>query len=143
MSPPTPSASGSLAPTPIPSDWDWVRVAVTAATAQRIADALGVLLPTDRIVDLAYAQADVRLHPHIQNPVTAAVSGMLAHHAAIEAERAGREGLISTIGKDWILGNEMSPPPWGGPPAHPLGYAGAINYGWHLRADARGLRRHR
>ena len=32
-----------------PRDWDWVRVAVTADTAQRIADALGVLLPTNRI----------------------------------------------------------------------------------------------
>ena len=34
---------------------------------------------------------------------------MLEHHAAIEAERAGRDGLLSTIGKDWILGPELFP----------------------------------
>jgi serpin B len=114
-----------------PGDWNWVRIAVTADTAQKIADQLGVLLPTDKILDLAHAQADVHLTPHVQMNVTATTEGMLQHHVAIEAERAGREGLISTIGKDWILGNELCPPPWGGPPAHPLGYDGAINYGWH------------
>ena len=111
-----------------PNDWDWVRVAVTPDTAQRIADALGVLLPTDRIADLAHAQADVRLTPHTQHPVTATTAAMLQHHAAIEAERAGREGLLSTIGKEWILGPELFPAL---SPAHPLGIDGAINYGWH------------
>jgi hypothetical protein len=105
-----------------------VRVAVTPDTAQRIADTLGVLLPTDRIADLAHAQADVRLVPHTQYPVTATTAAMLQHHAAIEAERAGREGLLSTIGKDWILGPELFPV---ASPAHPLGKEGAINYGWH------------
>src|SRR4051812_22293824 len=62
---------GVPGPNADPSDWDWVRVAVTPDTAQRIADTLGVLLPTDRIADLAHAQADVRLTPHPQTPVTA------------------------------------------------------------------------
>jgi hypothetical protein len=119
---------GVPGPNADPSDWDWVRVAVTPDTAQRIADALGVLLPTDRIADLAHAQADVRLTPHTQHPVTATTAAMLHHHAAIEAERAGREGLLSTIGKEWILGPELFP---AGYPAHPLGHDGAINYGWH------------
>jgi hypothetical protein len=110
------------------SDWDWVRVAVTPDAAQRIADALGVLLPTDKIADLAHAQAGVRLTPHTQRPVTATTAAMLQHHAAIEAERAGREGLLSTIGKEWILGPELFPALC---PAHPLGIEGAINYGWH------------
>jgi hypothetical protein len=115
------------------SDWDWVRVAVTPDTAQRIADALGVLLPTDRIADLAHAQADVRLTPHTQYPVTATTAAMLQHHAAIEAERAGREGLLSTIGKEWILGPELFPADY---PAHPLRNDGAINYGWHTLGPA-------
>jgi hypothetical protein len=119
-----------------PGDWDWVRVAVTAETAQRIADALGVLLPTDRIADLVHAQATVRLTPHWQQPVTATTDAMLRHHADIEAERAGRDGLLSTIGKDWILGRELFPTSPGGLPAHPLGWDGAINYGWHTRGPA-------
>jgi hypothetical protein len=119
---------GVPGPNADPRDWDWVRVAVTPDTAQRIADALDVLLPTDRIADLAHAQADVRLTPHTQDPVTATTAAMLEHHAAIEAERAGREGLLSTIGKDWILGPELFPAAL---PAHPLGIDGAINYGWH------------
>ncbi len=123
---------GAPGPNADPGNWDWVRLAVTADTAQRIADQLGVLMPTDRILDLAYAQADVRLTPHIQSPVTATTAAMLEHHRQIEAERAGREGLLSTVGKDWILGPELFPPRPGVPPAHPLGVDGAINYGWHV-----------
>lgn len=111
-----------------PTDWDWVRLAVTATTAQQIADLLGLLLPTDRIADLAHAQADVRLTVHTQNPVTATTAAMLEHHRKIEAERAGRTGLLSTVGKEWILGDELFP---AGHPRHPLGVEGAINYGWH------------
>jgi hypothetical protein len=119
---------GVPGPNEDPSAWDWVRVAVTPDAAQRIADALGVLLPTDRIADLAHTHAEVRLIPHPQQPVTATIAAMLQHHAAIEYERAGREGLLSTIGKDWILGPELFP---AAHPAHPLGKDGAINYGWH------------
>jgi hypothetical protein len=67
-----------------------VRVAVTPDTDQRIADTLGVLLPTDRIDDLAHAQAAVRLNPHTQYPVTATTAAMLPHHAATEVERGAR-----------------------------------------------------
>ena len=109
-------------------DWDWVRMAVIPDTAQRIADVLGVLLPTDKIADLAHQQANVRLTPRFQSPVTATTATMLAHHADIEVERAGRDGLLSTIGKDWILGPELFP---ANAPCHPLGKDGAINYGWH------------
>jgi hypothetical protein len=119
---------GEDGPNADPADWDWVRVAVTATTAQQVADLLGVLLPTDRIADLAYAQADVRLTVHTQTPVTATTAAMLEHHRRIEAERAGRTGLLSTVGKEWILGAELFPTDH---PQHPLGAQGAINYGWH------------
>ena len=121
---------GVQGPNADPLDWDWVRMAVTPNTAQRIADLYGALLPTDRIADLAHAQADVRLTPHTQFPVTSTIAAMLNHHAAIEAERAGRDGLLSTIGKEWILGPELFP---ANHPTHPLGKAGAINYGWHTQ----------
>jgi hypothetical protein len=125
---------GEDGPNASPDDWDWVRVAVTAATAQQIADLLGVLLPTDRIADLAHKQAGVTLTPHTQNPVTATTAAMLKHHAQIEAERAGRTGLLSTVGKEWILGVQLFPAER---PAHPLGKQGAINYGWHAPGPVR------
>jgi hypothetical protein len=116
------------------TDWDWIRIALTATAAQQVADLLGVLLPTDRIADLVFAQADVVLTPHTQQVVTATTAAMLVHHAAIEAERKGRTGLLATVGKEWILGNELYP---AGHPVHPLGPTGAINYGWHTTGPAR------
>jgi len=40
-----------------------VRIDVTADGAQRIADALGTILPTPRILQLIWEQADVRIEP--------------------------------------------------------------------------------
>jgi len=125
---------GEDGPNADPGDWDWVRIALTATAAQQVADLLGVLLPTDRIADLVFAQADVVLSPHTQAVVTASTGAMLAHHALIEAERKGRTGLLATVGKEWILGNELYP---AGHPVHPLGPLGAINYGWHTTGPAR------
>lgn len=122
---------GIPGPNANPDDWDWVRMALTADGAQRVADALGVLLPTDKIADLAHAQADVRLHPHVQGAASATLPAIVQAHADIEAERAGRDGLLSTIGKDWVVTNALFPPPWGGLPPHRFGYDGAVNYGWH------------
>jgi hypothetical protein len=113
-----------------PDDWDWVRLAVTAVVAQQIADLLGVLLPTDRICDLTHRSADVVLRPHPGEPVVSTTARQLRHHAEIEKDRAGRTGLLSTVGKEWILGVDLFPP---SAPRHALGKVGAINYGWHTR----------
>jgi hypothetical protein len=124
---------GVEGPNADPTDWDWVRVSTTATTAQQIADVLGVLMPTARLSDLAYLQADVKLEPHTQNPA-ATTHAMLAHQACIEAERAGRRGLAATVGKDWILAPELWPQDG---PRHPLGIDGAVNYGWHTKQRPR------
>ncbi|MEZ4447196.1 MAG: hypothetical protein R3B72_49410 [Polyangiaceae bacterium] len=86
---------------------DFVRVNVRHPTAQRIADALGALLPTSRISDRAWLQADVRLPPRPQSHDShmAYVERMLAHHDAIERVRAGRTGLVRTVGKDFVNTN--------------------------------------
>jgi hypothetical protein len=118
---------GELGANGDPSDWDWVRLAVSATGAQQIADLLGVLLPTDRIADLTHAAAAVKLTPHPM-PIASDNASLLKHHTAVEAERQGRDGLLSTVGKEWILGNELL--------AHPLGKDGAINYGWHSPGPA-------
>ncbi len=59
---------GVSGPNADPNAWDWVRVAVTPDTAQRIADALGVLLPTDRIADLAHTKPRSGSHPTRRRP---------------------------------------------------------------------------
>jgi len=100
---------------------DWVRVTVNHTTAQEIADHLGCALPTTRIANLAYAQAAVRLSPCFQKPDAqmAFTSRMVQHHRKIEEKRAGRPGLVSNVGKDWVLTNRLA-----GNPNH------AANYGW-------------
>lgn len=101
---------------------DFVRLNVNHTTAQRIADVLGAALPTSRISDLANMQATVRLRPCLQTPdaMIAYTSRMIRHSACVEERRAGREGLASTVGKDWVLTNRLV-----GRPDH------AANYGWH------------
>lgn len=101
---------------------DWVRVTVSHTTAQHIADVLDARLPTSHISDLAYAQAAVVLPPCIQawDPRSMNTSRMLRHHHEVESHRAGRAGLVRTVGKDWVLTNKLA-----GRPDR------AANYGWH------------
>lgn len=101
---------------------DWVRVNVTHTTAQQIADRLGAVLPTTRICDLIFEQAEVRLTPCLQRDYAsmAKTARMLLHHEQVEGKRAGRAGLLSTVGKDWVLTNRLQ-----GLPQQ------AANYGWH------------
>jgi hypothetical protein len=95
----------------IGTEIDWCRVNVSNVTAQQVADFLGCMLTTSRIDDLAHAQALVRLQAHTQTPDAnmAATSRMLAHHDAIERDRAGRDGLARPIGKTYYLSNRLVP----------------------------------
>lgn len=101
---------------------DWVRVSLSHTTAQHIADFFQALLPTTRISDLLFQQAQVRLTPCLQSPdaAMAATSRMLRHHEEVEGKRQGRTGLVSTVGKDWVVTNRLQ--------GHP---ERAANYGWH------------
>ena len=79
----------------------------------------------------------VVLSPHPHPPVLSTTARQLQHHAEIEKERAGRTGLLSTVGKEWILSVELFP---ASAPRHPLGKAGAINYGWHTEGPREPVR---
>lgn len=105
---------------------DWVRVTVSHTTAQQIADILGAFLPTSRISDLINDQAAVRLKPCLQRPdkQMAYTSRMVKHHKAVEERRDGRAGLVSSVGKDWVLTNRLAGRP-----------KNAANYGWHDRSS--------
>lgn len=106
---------------------DSVRVAVTCRTHRLIAEELGCLLPTPRISDLVWLHADVRLGVYTQRPgpAMARKTAFLRHHEQLEAELAGRRGLVSA-GKDWVICRRLATAP-----------GRAANYGWHLPRGGR------
>ncbi|HSU41866.1 MAG TPA: hypothetical protein VLJ38_19940, partial [Polyangiaceae bacterium] len=101
-----------------------VRIDVTAEGAQRIADALGTILPTPRILQLIWEQADVRLDPCNSNPdaTMASTARMLQHSECVDQRIAGRKGMVANEGKHWVLSNRIA------------GKANiAANYGWFVK----------
>lgn len=100
---------------------DGVRVAVSARTAQTVADNLGCILPTPLIEDLIYQQAEVRIPPFPGD-----VTERLAkdHSADIDKALANSskiirpDTLVATVGKSWVLSNKATTDR-------------AVNYGWH------------
>jgi len=107
------------------SETDSIRINASATLQQLIADALGCVLPTSKISDAIFEQAAVIVAPQTQYPCTSSTAAMARHDAAIEVKRAGREGLIASVGKDWVLSNRLRNRPNKG-----------ANYGWH-RGDGR------
>lgn len=101
---------------------DSVRVAVTCRTHRAIAAALDALLPTPKISDLVWLHADVRLGIYVQppGPAMATTAAFVRHHEQLEAELAGRSGLV-TAGKDWVVCRAVATNP-----------GRAANYGWQL-----------
>jgi hypothetical protein len=110
----------------IGSDRDFVRIPMDPITAQRIADQTGTSLPTTKIVDETYRQADVRLTPQ---PLPAGPQMMSndytrRHNELVEDQRTARDadlGLL-TAGhqKDLVISNMLT--------QHPDRVA---IYGWH------------
>lgn len=106
----------------IGSDSDFVRVPMRPSTAQKIADAFGCFLSTDKICDDIYAAAKVRLEPQPLTERREEWTTMVEHNAIIERQRAGAEGLIAGIKKDVILTERIA--------ADPRPDRLAL-YGWH------------
>jgi len=101
-----------------------VRVDVTAEGAQRIADALGTVLPTPRILQLVWEQAAVRIAPCNSTPDAkmASTARMLQHSECVDQRIAGRTGMVANEGKHWVLSNRIA------------GKANlAANYGWFIK----------
>ena len=88
----------------IGTDEDFVRMPMTPITAQRLADKLGLALPTKKLVDAIYAAAVVKLAPSPLPPGPQMMSNdyYRRHHEAIEKQRAGRAGLIAGHKKDVV-----------------------------------------
>jgi hypothetical protein len=101
-----------------------VRVDVTAEGAQRVADSLGTILPTPRILQLIWEQADVRIEPctSTADAHMATTARMIQHSECVDQRVGGRKGMVANEGKHWVLSNRT---------------AGkenlAANYGWFLK----------
>lgn len=101
-----------------------VRFDVTAEGAQRIADQLHAVLPTPRILQLVWEQADVRLDPCTlpADANMASTARMIQHSECVDERIGGRHGLVANEGKHWVLTNRI---------------AGkqnlAANYGWFMK----------
>lgn len=104
------------------SDADFVRVPLTPMAARRVAEAFGCLLPTRKIVDEIYRQADLKLEPQPLTEQREAVTTFVQHNGIIEQQRKGHAlgKLIAGIKKDVVLTPRLD--------QHP-GHV-AI-YGWH------------
>lgn len=108
-----------------PATGQTLRFTVRHDTGERIAKGLGAYLPTSRIEDLSWQQANTRLSPHPQgaSPDMSTTHVMIRHNAAVEKERAGRGGLVRTVGKIWALTNKLVGHPERG-----------SNFGWHTKS---------
>ncbi|MGV3527291.1 MAG: hypothetical protein ACO1OO_00190 [Flavisolibacter sp.] len=121
------------------TDDDWARVNITPMMAQRIADSLHCFLPTKKMVDDIYKNADVKLEPVPMYAFRDSTPTMFHHHLIVEGQRKGRKGLIAGIMKDVVISSKIvrDPKPnrvaiygWhlpGGKPIQPL-YTGHVNW---------------
>jgi len=108
------------------SDRDFVRVPLGLPAAARIADEFGFYLPTTRMVDAIYAQAQVHLAPSPMKPTNQMSSTpyLVAHNQTVERMRApfGRTAGLLTAGqkKDLVLSMRLRSAP-----------GRVAIYGWH------------
>jgi len=113
----------------IGSDSDYCRIPMGPGTAQRTANFYGASLPTRKLVDHIYQNAEIKLAPVTIAPVgdrNERVATFLEHNTAIEAQRLASGGvpgqLIGGIKKDVILSAKICDLQR---PGH------VVIYGWH------------
>ncbi|MDZ4118697.1 hypothetical protein [Phaeovulum sp.] len=105
---------------------DFLRVPMGLPEAAQIADRLGFMLPTTRIVDAVFAQAGVRLAPRPMEagPQMTSTSYFRQHNATIDGQSSAvglRNGqLVAGIKKDLVLTNALRRSP-----------GQVAIYGWH------------
>jgi hypothetical protein len=120
-------------------DGDFVRMPVTPASAKQIADAFGCTLPTRKMVDDIYRQAEVKLTPKPLTEQREAVRTFVQHNDLVEQERRGKPLGLLVAGhkKDVVITNRLREKPnkvaiygWhkpDGKPIQPL-YVGHADY---------------
>jgi hypothetical protein len=104
------------------SDDDYVRMPMTPASAAVIADAFCCSLPTRKMVNEIYKQADVKLEPRPLTEQREDVRTFVEHNQIIQEQLAGKKLGLLVAGdkKDVVLSNRLKERP------HKVGI-----YGWH------------
>jgi len=114
-----------------------VRLSTSARVLQQLADKLGAVLMTPRLIDLAFQQAGVQVPPCPLVPNDVSTEGMDAESAKIDAYVGGREGfLIAPIGKNWVLSNVLTKAKRG----HAALYGWAVGYDFGPQVAASGVK---
>jgi len=108
------------------SDRDFLRMPMNLHTAAGVADDLGFMLPTRKMVDAIYEQSDVHLRPQPMRPgpEMSSIDYYVRHNHSVTAQIASLNAplgaLISGNKKDVVLSNRLATRP------------GRIAiYGWH------------
>ncbi len=87
---------------------DFMRIPITPMAAQKIADRYNCFLPTKKLVDIIYEQADVLIEPMPMYIFRDSSVTMWQHHLMIEGQRKRRKGLIAGIKKDVVISDKIS-----------------------------------
>lgn len=113
----------------IGSDVDYCRIPMGPKTAQTIANLFGSVMPTPKLVDDIYKNAELKVAPVTYTPVgnqNELVAKFIEHNTAIEQQRitAGKQTGVFMGGtkKDVVLSNKIIDP---SKPNH------VVIYGWH------------
>lgn len=110
------------------SDDDFIRVPVTANTAQLIADVFGFTLPTTKMVDLIYQQANTKLTPQPMptSERMQSIGYIFSHQLKIEGQLSNvpRTDLIAGHKKDVVLTTKLKDT------SNKI-----ATYGWHTSND--------
>lgn len=110
------------------TDEDFVRMPMTAAAAQRIADKLDASLPTRKLVDLIYTKSVAKLPPSYIDggPTDGTLSDYAVHQEKLENRRLARGFPLGVLTaghkKDIVLSERLV--------EHP---DSVCIYGWHVR----------
>jgi hypothetical protein len=106
----------------IGSDADFVRMPMTPQSAAAIAEAFGCTLPTRKMVNVIYAQAQVKLEPKPLTEDREAVETFVRHNEIIEQQRTGKPlgDLVAGHKKDVVVTNRLKEKP-----------NKVAIYGWH------------
>lgn len=90
---------------------DFLRMPMRPTTAQKIADHFHAILPTRKIVDAIYEQADVKTSIGPPKGLDLAKMGgseaFIASNAEINARIAGKSGLVAGGKKDLVIGPNL------------------------------------
>lgn len=115
---------------------DAIRINVSCESQQIICDALGLQMPTEKMLDLAKRAVEVEIEPgllHVdesgrviingQAVSMSSVAAMQEHNRIVSGAVNGRPGLLVNFGKGWFLGITLGPALEGG--------WKCLNYGWY------------